>query len=79
MMSSMWLGNLKMAWWDFCCAYQADSLLEHTNMDFGFSLVKTKDGFGPSDQSSFVHTGTPVLYFTSDCKIRPVLRSAPQA
>jgi hypothetical protein len=44
---------------------QADSLLEHTNMDFGFSLVKTKDGFGPSDQSSFVHTGTPVLYFTS--------------
>lgn len=44
---------------------QADSLLEHTNIDFGFSLVKTKDGFGPSDQSSFVHTGTPVLYFTS--------------
>ncbi len=44
---------------------QADSLLEYTNKGFGFSLVKTKDGFGPSDQSSFVHTGTPVLYFTS--------------
>ncbi|MEA5005925.1 MAG: M20/M25/M40 family metallo-hydrolase [Rikenellaceae bacterium] len=43
----------------------ADSLLEMTNKEFGFSLVKTKDGYGPSDQSSFVHTGTPVLYFTS--------------
>lgn len=44
---------------------KADSLLEIANKDFGLSLVKTRDGFGPSDHSSFVHTGTPVLYFTS--------------
>ncbi|MDD3033746.1 MAG: M28 family peptidase [Bacteroidales bacterium] len=43
----------------------ADSILDATNKDFGFSLVKTRDGYGPSDHSSFVRIGTPVLYFTS--------------
>jgi hypothetical protein len=43
----------------------ADSLLKNVNQQFNFTLLTTKDGYGPSDQSSFVSMGIPVLYFTT--------------
>lgn len=43
----------------------ADSLLQNVNQKFNFMLLTTKDGYGPSDQSSFVSMGIPVLYFTT--------------
>jgi hypothetical protein len=44
---------------------EADSLLKAINGDFGFDLVTTKAGSGPSDHSSFNSKKIPVLYFTT--------------
>ncbi|MBM4166565.1 MAG: M28 family peptidase [Ignavibacteria bacterium] len=40
-----------------------DSLLNAWNTDSMFTLKKTKDGFGPSDQTSFYVKDIPVLFF----------------
>jgi hypothetical protein len=40
-----------------------DSLLNVWNNDSMFTLKKTKDGFGPSDQTSFYVKDIPVLFF----------------
>lgn len=44
---------------------EADSLLAAINSNFGFDLVSTKTGSGPSDHSSFNSKKIPVLYFTT--------------
>ncbi|MFA6334679.1 MAG: M28 family peptidase [Bacteroidales bacterium] len=44
---------------------QADSIIRKVNKDHNFSLTITKDGYGPSDHSSFYTDGVPVLYFTT--------------
>jgi len=40
-----------------------DSLLTHYNQDSTFVLKFVKDGFGPSDHSSFYGANVPVLFF----------------
>ncbi|MBS4027171.1 MAG: M20/M25/M40 family metallo-hydrolase [Ignavibacteriales bacterium] len=40
-----------------------DSLVDVWNRDSLFTLKKTKDGFGPSDQTSFYVKDIPVLFF----------------
>ncbi len=44
---------------------QADSILKEINKDFNFTIAFTKDGFGPSDHSSFYSNEVPVLYFST--------------
>jgi hypothetical protein len=44
---------------------QADSIISEVNKSYNFSLSKTKDGYGPSDHSSFYTREVPVLYFTT--------------
>jgi C-terminal processing protease CtpA/Prc len=43
-----------------------DSLLNVFNTDSMFVLKKTKDGYGPSDQTSFYVKDIPVLFFFTD-------------
>jgi aminopeptidase YwaD len=40
-----------------------DSLLTHYNRDSVFVLKSVKDGFGPSDHSSFYGANVPILFF----------------
>ena len=40
-----------------------DSLLAHYNQDSTFVLKTVKDGFGPSDHSSFYGANVPILFF----------------
>ncbi|MDD3272773.1 MAG: M28 family peptidase [Bacteroidales bacterium] len=44
---------------------EANEIINNTNVDKGFSLSLTQDGYGPSDHSSFYTVGVPVLYFTT--------------
>ncbi|GAB1373178.1 hypothetical protein MASR1M46_00580 [Bacteroidales bacterium] len=44
---------------------QASDFVERANSERGFVLTLTKDGYGPSDHSSFYTAGAPVLYFTT--------------
>jgi aminopeptidase YwaD len=43
-----------------------ESLLTHHNTDSSFVLSLVKDGFGPSDQSSFYGKHIPVFFFFTD-------------
>ena len=43
----------------------ATDIVNKTNEDSEFVLTLTKDGYGPSDHSSFYTAGVPVLYFTT--------------
>ncbi len=40
-----------------------DSLVDAINSNYKFTLKKTRDGFGPSDHSSFYAKDIPVLFF----------------
>ncbi len=44
---------------------QAEDILQKINQDFRFKLGMTKEGYGPSDHSSFYSKNIPVFFFST--------------
>jgi hypothetical protein len=44
---------------------QAEEILKKINRDFQFTLGMTKEGYGPSDHSSFYSKDVPVFFFST--------------
>jgi aminopeptidase YwaD len=60
------LNNLKLIVYGTGTSGEFDSLVTRRNADSAFVLSLVKDGFGPSDQSSFYGKKIPVYFFFTD-------------